>query len=72
MIKEGSTVQWTWGNGKTRGKVVKTFTKSITKTFGDTEVTRHGAANNKALLIEQQDGTQVLKLETEVDRIAEM
>ncbi len=70
MIREGTKVKWTWGNGTAEGKVVETYTKSITKTLKGEEITRHGEANNKALLIEQEDGDKVLKLESEVDRLS--
>ena len=68
MIREGTTVKWTWGQGTAKGTVKETYTSSITKTFKGEKVTRHGEANNKALLIEQEDGDQVLKLESEVQR----
>lgn len=69
MIRKGTKVQWPWGQGKAEGKVKETYTKSVTKTFDGNKITRHGEANNKALLITQKDGNEVLKLETEVDRV---
>ena len=68
MIREGSKVKWPWGNGYGKGKVVKTFSKAKTLVFEDTTVIRHGRSGNKALLIEQDDNTQVLKLESEVEK----
>ncbi|MAT89201.1 MAG: hypothetical protein CMC35_00800 [Flavobacteriaceae bacterium] len=68
MIKEGTEVTWKWGNGKAQGKVVETFTKEVTRTIEGNEVTRKGEEGNKALLIEQDDGGKVLKLESEVSR----
>jgi hypothetical protein len=69
MIKEGTKVQWKWGNGTAKGKVEETFTEKITKTIAGSEVTRVGEENNKALFIKQEDGTEVLKSESEVERI---
>jgi len=69
MIREGTTVQWKWGNGTAKGVVKSTFTKSVTKTIKGNEVTRNGEEGNKALYIEQDDGDSVLKLESEVDAI---
>ena len=66
MIKEGSKVNWKWGNGEAQGKVVETYTKEITKTIKGSEITRKGEKGNKAILIEQDDGSKVLKLESEV------
>lgn len=68
MIKEGTKVKWSWGNGTAEGKVQSTFTKSVTRTIQGNEVTRDGEEGNKALYIEQEDGTNVLKLESEVER----
>lgn len=68
MIKEGSIVSWKWGNGKAEGKVVKTYVKEINKTIGGSEITRKGEEGNKALFIEQEDGSKVLKLESEVSK----
>lgn len=72
MIREGTTVKWNWAKGTAQGKVVETYTSSVTKEFKGNSVTRHGEQNNKALLIEQDDGSKVLKLESEVDRIEQI
>ncbi|WP_396596297.1 DUF2945 domain-containing protein [Dokdonia sp. R86516] len=69
MIKEGTKVQWKWGNGTAEGKVTETFTEKVTKTIKGNEVTRNGESGNKALYIEQEDGDKVLKLEDEVERV---
>jgi len=68
MIQKGSTVKWKWGNGEAEGKVKNTYTEEVTKTIDGSEITRKGESGNKALLIEQEDGAQVLKLESEVDK----
>ena len=68
MIRKGSLVKWKWGNGTAEGKVVETYTESVTKKLGGSSVTRNGETDNKALYIEQEDGSKVLKLENEVER----
>jgi len=68
MIREGTEVKWKWGQGYASGKVESTYTKSITKSIKGNEVTRNGSDDNKALLIKQEDGGKVLKLESEVER----
>ena len=68
MIREGSKVKWSWGNGSATGKVKETFSEKVTRTIKGNEVTRAGESGNKALLIEQEDGDQVLKLESEVEK----
>lgn len=68
MIKEGSKVKWKWGNGTAEGKVKETYTKKVTKTIDGNKVTREGESGNKALYIEQEDGSKVLKSESEVEK----
>jgi len=69
MIREGSEIEWKWGNGKARGKVLETYTNEVTKTIKGERITRKGEEGEKALYIEQEDGDHVLKLEREVNRI---
>lgn len=68
MIKEGTIVKWKWGNGTAQGKVQSSFTQKTTRTIEGNEVTRNGEKGNKALYIKQEDGSSVLKLESEVER----
>jgi len=69
MIRTGTKVKWKWGKGTAQGKVTETYKESITKTIKGNEVTRNGSEEDKALLIEQEDGDRVLKLESEVERL---
>ena len=69
MIRKGTEVKWKWGQGYATGKVENTYSESITKTIKGSEVTRNGSDDDKALLIVQEDGGEVLKLESEVDRV---
>ena len=68
MIREGSNVKWKWGNGTANGKVISTFSKEVTKQIEGSDITRKGEEGNKALYIEQDDGSKVLKLESEVEK----
>ncbi|MEM8529154.1 MAG: DUF2945 domain-containing protein [Bacteroidota bacterium] len=68
MIREGTEVKWKWGNGTAQGKVQATYTEKTVKTIAGQKVIRNGESGNKALYIEQADGSKVLKLESEVER----
>lgn len=68
MIRQGTEVKWQWGKGEAEGKVIETYIDKVEKTLSGNKVIREGTQDNKALLIEQEDGTQVLKLESEVKR----
>ncbi|WP_204346423.1 DUF2945 domain-containing protein [Psychroserpens algicola] len=69
MIRKGTEVKWTWGNGTAKGKVEEVYTKKVTKTIKGNDVTRRGEEDNKALYIQQDDGDYVLKSESEVERV---
>lgn len=65
-MQQGDTVEWDWGDGTATGKIVERHTEEVTRTFGGTEVTRKGDGDDAAIVIEQEDGDRVLKLESEV------
>lgn len=67
-IRKGSEVSWKWGKGTATGKVVEVHQDKVTRTLGGSEITRNGTDDNPALLIEQEDGSRVLKLRSEVDK----
>lgn len=69
MIRKGSEVTWKWGTGWARGEVEETWDHEVTRSIKGAEITRKGEQGNKALLIRQDDGSQVLKLEQEVKKL---
>jgi hypothetical protein len=68
MIREGTKVSWSWGNGTGTGKVVERFTGDVSRKIKGSEVTRHASADEPAFLIRQDDGDEVLKSITEIER----
>lgn len=68
MIREGTEVRWSWGNGTARGKVVERFTSDVTRSLQGAEVTRHATEDEPAFLIRQDDGDEILKSITEIER----
>ncbi len=67
-IRKGTRVTWDWGSGTAEGVVQSTHPEEITRTIKGSEITRNGSSDDPALVIEQEDGTTVLKLRSEVDR----
>ena len=67
-MQKGTLVKWNWGQGTAEGKVSETFDRKVTRTLDGSEITRNGTRDNPALLIRQDDGSEVLKLSSEVDR----
>lgn len=67
---EGTKVEWEWGEGSTTGTVKKIYTQKTTHKIKGSEVTREASNDCPAYLIEQDDGDEVLKSHSEVDRAA--
>lgn len=70
MIRQGTKVKWSWGGNIARGKVKKVFHQDVEKTIKGSKVTRHASSDEPAYLIEQEDGDEVLKSASEVERAA--
>lgn len=69
MIRTGSKVKWKWGTGTATGTVKDTFDRKITTEIKGSKITRNGEPGNKALFIQQENGNEVLKLESEVEHL---
>ncbi|MBO1756008.1 DUF2945 domain-containing protein [Allobranchiibius sp. CTAmp26] len=67
-IRQGSTVSWKWGQGTAEGTVTAVHHDTVTRTIKGSEITRNGSDDDPAYEIEQDDGTTVLKLHSEVER----
>ena len=67
QIRKGSPVSWDWGNGTAEGKVKEIHREKVTRKIKGSEITRDGTQDNPAYLIEQEDGTQLLKLRSELN-----
>ncbi len=67
-MKVGDKVRWHWGSGTATGTVQESFDRHVERKIKGSEITRNGSPENPALLIVQEDGDQVLKLTSEVER----
>lgn len=65
-FRSGQTVSWNWGAHSASGKIVQSFTRKVRRTIKGRQIIRKGTRKRPAYLIEQQDGSRVLKLETEL------
>ena len=68
-MEKGTKVEWKWGNGIAHGKIVEIHEEPVEKTINGGKVKRNGTAENPALVIEQEDGGKVLKLQSEVSKV---
>ncbi|MEO0793177.1 MAG: DUF2945 domain-containing protein [Pseudomonadota bacterium] len=64
---KGDKVEWDWGNGKGDGKIKEVFKEDVTRTIKGTEVSRNASEDSPAYLIEQSDGDEVIKSESELE-----
>jgi hypothetical protein len=66
-IREGTEVTWSWGSSTASGKVTEIHREKVTRTSKGSEITRNGSDDDPAYVIEQEDGTTVLKLRSELE-----
>ena len=69
MIKEGTKVKWKWANGEAQGEVQEIFKSDVSRKIDGSEVKREADDENPAYLIKQDDGSRVLKSQSEVSRV---
>ncbi|WP_022925137.1 DUF2945 domain-containing protein [Serinicoccus marinus] len=67
-IRTGTTVRWEWGDSHAEGTVTEVHHDKVSRTTKGNTVTRNGSDDDPAYVIEQDDGTTVLKLRSEVER----
>jgi len=65
-LRKGSSVSWKWGQGVAEGSVVEVHHDTVTRTVKGSQITRKGSDDDPAYVIEQEDGTTVLKLRSEL------
>jgi hypothetical protein len=68
MIKEGTKVEWQWGDGKASGEVAEVYHSDISKQIDGETIKRKASKDEPAYLIRQDDGQKVLKSRSEVER----
>lgn len=67
-FKKGTEVEWAWGRGHATARVKEIFTDSVTRTIKGKRITRHGTKEEPAYLLEQENGNEVLKSESELHK----
>jgi len=67
-MKKGEKVSWKWAKSTAKGKIKEEFQKPVTKKIKGTEVKRNASEEEPAYLIEQQNGSEVLKSESELTK----
>lgn len=68
-FRKGTRVRWTWGEHTAEGRIVERFTSRVERSIKGTNVVREANQAEPAYLIRQDDGDEVLKSRSELDRI---
>lgn len=63
----GDRVQWNWGEGTGTARVQEIFNERVTRTISGAEVTRNATEDEPAYLLQQEDGSRVLKSASELE-----
>ena len=66
-MKKGDKVHWAWGKSQAEGVIKEKSEKTIAKKIKGTEVKRKGSKEEPAYVIQQANGTEVVKSESELD-----
>lgn len=66
--KEGDQVKWNWSNGTAKGKIEKIYTQKVTRKIKGSEITRKASSDDPAYFIKQDDGDEVLKSHSELQK----
>ena len=65
-MRKGTQVSWKYGTGTATGKIESVHKEHISRKIKGSEITRNGTADDPALVIVQESGDKVLKLQSEV------
>jgi hypothetical protein len=66
--RQGTEVEWSWGQGTARGKVSESFTDRVSRKIEGKEIVRDADEGNPAYLVEQEDGGRALKSHSELKK----
>ena len=67
-MKNGDDVTWKFGKGEAEGKVKETFTEPVEKKIKSATVKRNASKEKPAVLVEQKNGNEALKSESELTK----
>ena len=65
-MRKGSKVSWKYGTGTATGKIESVHKEAISVKIKGHDIHRNGSADDPALVIVQENGDKVVKLQSEV------
>lgn len=66
-FRKGQHVKWNWSGSTAKGQIKEAFKEKVTRKIGGSEITRNASDEEPAYLVEQEDGSQALKSESELE-----
>ncbi|AMR34300.1 hypothetical protein A0256_24025 [Mucilaginibacter sp. PAMC 26640] len=67
-MKKGDTVHWKWGASEAEGKIEAKHTETVSKTIKGSMVKRKATKDEPAYDVKQENGSKVLKSESELKK----
>jgi len=67
-VKKGDNVEWKYGKSKAEGKVAEVHKEDVNKNVQGKTIKRKGSKEEPALVIKQDNGKEVVKSASEVDK----
>ncbi|WP_104480828.1 DUF2945 domain-containing protein [Actinokineospora auranticolor] len=67
-FRKGTRVMWKWGTHWAEAVVVSSHDEPVRRMLKGSLITRNGTADNPAYVLEQDNGTHVLKLHSELSK----
>ncbi|WP_375417394.1 DUF2945 domain-containing protein [uncultured Hymenobacter sp.] len=68
-MRKGSKVTWKYGTGTATGKIEEIHKEAVEKTIKGSKIHRNGTPDDPALVIVQDNGDKVIKLQSEVKAV---
>jgi len=68
MLRKGTQVRWRHGAHEAKGRIIERHVRRVERTLSGSHIVRNASRDNPAYLIEQDDGAQVLKSRSELER----
>jgi Hypervirulence associated proteins TUDOR domain len=67
-FRKGTRVKWNWGEGVGRGRIKERFARQVERSIEGALIRRNGSSENPAYLVQADNGSEVLKLGSELSR----
>lgn len=67
-FRKGMRVKWNWGQGVGRGRVAERYERQVERTIEGALIRRNGSHRDPAYLVKTDNGSEVLKLSSELSR----